>query len=159
MIEIDRISDTEIAPVLDLVRDSITRLAADHYSTTQIDSWVDQYPSPDEFARWRNRREMLVAREHGIPIGFGQIEINRREIVGVHVMPSRAPRGVGKQIVTALEAIGIEAGITEMVVQSSINAVEFYRHCGYQLVETIEFRLSNGAKLEAKLMHKNISLN
>ena len=157
MIEIDRISDTEIAPVLDLVRDSITRLAAGHYSTTQIDSWVDQYPSPEEFARWRNRREMLVAREHGIPIGFGQIEINRREIVGVHVLPSKTRRGVGKQIVTALETIGIAAGLTELVVQSSINAVEFYRYCGYQAVETIEFELSNGVKLKAELMQKNLS--
>lgn len=157
MTEIDLINDEEFDQCLGLIRRSVSDIASEYYSTQQIAAWLEQYPSPEMFATWRNRRTMLVAREGALLVGFGQIEIGRKEIVGVHVEPSKTRNGIGSRLIVALEKIGTESNLTELVVQSSLNAVAFYQHCGYESSRDIEFQLQNGVKLNALLMQKRLS--
>lgn len=148
-----------MSPCLALIRQSIIELASSRYSPTQIQAWVDQYPSPEIFGSWRNRRVMLVAREQNTLVGFGQIEIERQEIVGFHVAPSQIRQGIGSELVAVLETIGFEAGIREMVVQASLNAVAFYQSCGYTVLREIEFKFRNGVKSDAQYMLKQLVAN
>ena len=97
---------------------------------------------------------MLVGRDNNTLVGFGQIAFSRKEITGVHVLPSRARSGIGSQLVTALEKAGTDFGLREIVIQSSQNAVSFYEACGYVFQKDIEFQCQNGEVLSAQFMQK-----
>lgn len=155
-VEIDDIRAGESGRCLELIKHSVAELAANHYSPEQIDAWINQYPSSEVFASWRQRRKMLVAREGDTIVGFGQIQFDRNEIVGVHVLPSRIRRSIGSRLVSLLEQAATEIGIVEVVIQASLNAVAFYESCGYIPVKKIEFAFSNGVKAEALFMKKRL---
>ena len=156
-IEVGEIRTEEIEQAIELIISSVVQLASSHYSKSQIEAWVSQYPPPEVFATWRARRKMLVARKSEKLVGFGQIQFDRKEIVGVHVAPAVARCGIGTMLVDSLENEAVTADLTEIVVQASMNAVDFYEACGYRPVREIGFEFSNGVKSNALYMEKQLS--
>ena len=53
------------------------------------------------------------------------------ELDAIFVRPDMMRRGVGKQIVSFLEDIGRAAGLTKLTLDSTLNAADFYRRCGF----------------------------
>ena len=146
----------ELAECLQLIRRSVAELAAACYTPEEIDAWLGHYPDSTEFAKWGRHRTTLVARDEGRLVGFGQVDLGRREIEGIHVDPDRARGGIGRQLVVEMENVVLAAGFKDIQVQASLNAEDFYVACGYATVERISFRCRNGVSLDALLMQKSL---
>ena len=147
----------ELAECLQLIRRSVAELAATSYTPEEIDAWLGHYPDSAEFAKWGHHRTTLVARDEGRLVGFGQVDLGRREIEGIHVDPDRARDGIGRQLVVEMENVVVAAGFKDIQVQASLNAEGFYMACGYTTVEQISFRCRNGVSLNALLMQKTLA--
>ncbi len=146
-----------IAECLALIKASVAELAVTHYSDDEIAAWISHYPEHDEFAAWGRNRTTFMAREGKRLVGFGQIDVSRNEIEGIHVAPDRARNRIGAQLVEKMEKAAIDAGLGELQVQASLNAADFYTACGYEVVREITFRCRNRVSLNAFLMKKSLA--
>ena len=154
---IENSTGEDLAECLKLIKLSVAEFAASCYSREQIDAWLDHYPECAEFAKWGRHRTTFVARDENRLVGFGQLDLGRREIEGVHVAPDKARSGIGRRLVTEMENVVLRAGLEDIQVQASLNAEGFYAACGYSVVERISFRCRNGVSLNALLMQKSLA--
>ena len=155
---IERARIEELGECLRLIRRSVAELAGSSYTREEVDAWLDHYPDSAEFAKWGRFRTTIVARDEGRLVGFGQVDLGRREIEGIHVDPDRARDGIGRRLLVEMEDVVVAAGLKDIQVQASLNAEGFYAACGYATVEQVSFRCRNGVLLNALLMQKSLSL-
>ena len=78
------------------------------------------------------RDKVVLVEEHqGQVLAFGQLDPTTSVIEAIYVHPSRSRQGVGMGMLQALEAVAGTRGIRELVLEASLNAVEFYERAGY----------------------------
>ncbi len=70
------------------------------------------------------------------------------------VHPDWARRGIGTLILEACESAAREAGFTRLEMGATLSGVAFYRANGYEALEKLEVRLSNGEALPIVRMAK-----
>ena len=148
--------DSDAAHCLDLIARSIDKLSENYYDEKQRAAWVAQYPSPEQFATWKNTRAIFSAHCAGDIVGLGEIDLNRCEIVGVYVDPNHTRSGIGEALLEKLEHAALDGGVDDLHIDASLNAVDFYRRCGYVDVEPVEFMFQNGVRIKALSMRKRL---
>ncbi len=74
---------------------------------------------------------LLAEDRHRQLLGFACLCMYRPEIYGLYVHPDFMRRGIGSQLLNAIEKIAIERKVKVLNVLSSIEAVDFYRKNGY----------------------------
>jgi len=128
--------------------------AAGHYDAAQIEAWAgrlspDYYrPNPDVF--------LVAEAEDGSVVGFGEINIGAGEIEAVFVDPKFGRRGIGSHLLQALEDLARRQGLTTLILDASLNAVEFYERAGYRQAEpTVCVYGKDAVVVPGMLMTKN----
>jgi len=94
--------------------------------------------------------------------GFGHLDVDAGEVRAVYVSPTYAGEGVGTRLLETLEARAGEAGLDELTLASSLNAVGFYEHHDYAVADATSFETTgNGetATLDARVMEKSLRLD
>jgi GNAT superfamily N-acetyltransferase len=147
--------------IIDLHFAAVHRTASAFYSSEVLDSWSRQ---PDE-ARYQQIREViakgdelvLVAEDDSRVVAFGSIVPRLRELRAVYVHPDAGRRGIGYQLLTALERVALERGAVELQMDASVNAEAFYRRAGYDVVERGTHRLRSGLQMACVKMSKRLT--
>jgi GNAT superfamily N-acetyltransferase len=75
--------------------------------------------------------QLYVATVNDAVVGTGTVDCNTGRLDDVFVRPDMMRRGIGKQMVSFLEEIGRAASLTKLTLDSTLNAAEFYRSCGF----------------------------
>ncbi len=143
----------------EVVKSSITVLCKDYYSEEQIEGLLKQYPGPELYRRWLNERVLIVAEMDEKIIGFAQFDPARSGIEAVHVLPEYTYLGIGRNLVREIEKIAREKGVKKLVLDSSINADEFYSKCGYMKKGIGKVKCNNGVELDTISYEKELQVN
>lgn len=83
-------------------------------------------------------RHLMATDENGNIIGVCRLQFNSNteaQIRYMAVSESYQGLGVGKKLIAYAEIIAKERGNKEIVLQSRSSAVNFYKKCGYTLIE------------------------
>lgn len=97
-----------------------------------------------------------MAEENGSIIGFGTLNQTNGEVEAVYPAPEVARRGIGQKILGKLEERARHLGLKSLYLNSSLNAVAFYRHSGYEIQQEAKHRLSNGVEIGCVVMKKKL---
>jgi putative acetyltransferase len=97
---------------------------------------------------------LLVAEIDGRVVGFGSIVPKNSELRAVYVHPDFGREGVGSRILSALEDLARQHGLTELAMDASLNAEDFYLNHGFAVVERGEHTLRTGARMCCVKMRK-----
>jgi putative acetyltransferase len=122
-------------------RSAIRQTAPSAYSPAIIDEWAPAVIVPervDTFQRWIERGEELIVvavDSAGEIIGFGSIVLTNSELRAVYVGAAYGGQGVGRALLARLEDLARKAGLTELRMDASINAVPFYEANGFISLE------------------------
>lgn len=116
------------------------------YSAAQLAAWLAR-PLPEKMAKLIALDCVRIAVADGETIGYGALDPTSCEIEAVFVLPEYAGRGIGRVLLTALEAIAAAKGIASLRLSASLNAVNFYRSAGYVETTRGEFALIDGLSL------------
>jgi putative acetyltransferase len=137
---------------------AVRGLAAPYYSPEIIDGWA--FRVTDEgirrFLRNPDHEIRLIAELNGVPVGLGALVISELELRACYVVPEAARQGVGSALVREIERLARDHGLTELNLQSSINAEPFYIALGYAVVERGEHVLRSGHRMAAVRMRKGL---
>lgn len=169
MVDVRRARPADVEAIGAVHAASVRRLAADSYDDRQIASWGDSgaadfsLPSsgvhvvvaePDE-AGDPARADDPDATDDGV-VGFGAVDLGSGEVRAVYVHPDRAGEGVGSAILRELEEWAADAGLTDLHLAASLNAVPFYERNGWKSAGETTHELHDGVELEARAMEKSL---
>ncbi|HZH31001.1 MAG TPA: GNAT family N-acetyltransferase [Pyrinomonadaceae bacterium] len=134
---------------------SIRKLCGGHYSPDEIEAWA----APREsgfYVEAIERKAFYVAEESGRVVGFGTLDVESGEVEAVYVHPRAARRGVGSKLLSALEAHARAAGLEQLRLCASLNAVPFYERGGFVRQHETAHRLAGGAEIRCVSMLKEL---
>jgi putative acetyltransferase len=147
--------------IIDLHFAAVHRTASTFYTSEVLDNWS---PQPNE-ARYQQMQEIIAGDEELVlvaedtlgVVAFGSIVPRLRELRAVYVHPNAGRRGVGTQVLAALERLALERGIPQLQMVASVNAEAFYRRAGYEVVESGTHRLRSGQEMACVKMAKHLA--
>ena len=90
-------------------------------------------------------RLFLIAQDANGPVGYAQLDIAAGALRSVYVAPRGQRHGVGALLARAALEAASEAGLEELELDSSLNAVPFYEALGFEALGMVEHRLRGGA--------------
>lgn len=92
-------------------------------------------------------------------VGTAMLDEPYAQLEALFVSPDAMGLGVGKALLTFIESMAFNQGIAQLRLESTLNAVDFYRHCGFGgegLEEDSVYCSPRGIALECKVMYKNL---
>jgi len=102
-----------------------------HYADADIEAWAGRL-GPESYGEDVERRDILVAEESGRVLGFGVFDAEESQVRAVYVHPEAGRHGVGGRLLATLETIARLRGVTDLRLDSSLNAVAFYAAAGWR---------------------------
>jgi GNAT superfamily N-acetyltransferase len=100
-----------------------------HYQAELLAIWTDG-EMDDGFVQFVSE-QLHVATIDSVVVATGMIDSQSGRVDAIFVRPDMMRRGIGKQMMTFLEQIGRAAGLTQLTLNSTLNAAAFYRKCGF----------------------------
>ena len=144
---------------------SIKRLCSLHYDRETVEHWADRQ-TPEKYAYFMKQLDntFLVAESSEGIVGFGHLgnastdydyefKSADLEIKALYVTPKYTRQGLGKRLVREMEKMVKEKNVQQLVVVSTLNAVSFYRGCGFKKLGDHTHRIGDQS-LPAVLMLK-----
>jgi|SRR5512139_3787188 putative acetyltransferase len=112
-----------------LHKDAVRSLCRGAYTAEEIEAWLcDREPAGFRHAMAEGGETMLVAEHDGAVAGFASIK--GTVLFGLYVDPASG-RGAGGALLQAAEDEVRHSGAAVLSLQSTLNAVPFYRKHGY----------------------------
>jgi GNAT superfamily N-acetyltransferase len=110
----------------------------------------------DEFVEHVVQR-FCVATVNGVVAGIGSIDVGDGRLEAVFVRPDMMGKGIGKRIEAFCEDLARSAGLSELKLDSTLNAAPFYRRCGFVGDVVGVYRSPRGILLDCIPMTKRIA--
>jgi N-acetylglutamate synthase-like GNAT family acetyltransferase len=126
------------------------------YSAEQIDSWA-AHIAPEAYLPYMAVRDFFVAVDEGVVVGFAELHRDGAEVGAVYVDPSWQRKGVGRLLMQAIDFVAREAGIHELKVIASSNAIPFYTASGFTTREESTYRTRGGVAIPCAVMLKPLA--
>ena len=108
---------------------AVNSQCAGHYSAETLRAWTEGSLS-NAFAE-AVVNLCHVATVDGVVVATGMVDLDSGQLDAIFVDPTHARTGVGKRVLQYLESLAIEAGLTQLQLDSTLNAAPFYRAQGY----------------------------
>lgn len=152
--------DDEARLFLEIQRAAVRGLAARDYPASVIAEWAPLPITDTALAFFRLNHDdevRLIAERDGEPVGIGALVVADSELRACYVVPAAARKGVGSALVSEMERIARQHGLTHLELLSSLTAEPFYRALGYEVEDRIEHVLSSGGRMPAVRMRKPLA--
>ena len=126
---IRRAKESDLLHLSQLIARSIHALNAGDDSPADL-AYISSRHDEQNLRRDLQRREMFVLEVEGQVIGTTSLGDDK--LHSLYVEPSRTKKGYGRTLVTHIETVARNHGITLLKVSSSRTAVPFYEKLGFQ---------------------------
>ena len=155
MFVVRRAQDEDAQAVFEVHTRAILEICTSHYSAAEVEAWASRRP-PGCHLRAIRSREFFVATDDAGIVGFGQLDLATGEVEAVYVHPRALRHGVGTCLLGALEELGRAGGVSALHLKSTLNAVPFYQHAGFQIAARTKHRISPEVVLACVEMRKEL---
>lgn len=146
--------------------EAIRKKCSTHYGTEDVNVWVARQ-NKAKYLPFIAAKEIIVAEKAGKVIGFGHLTADTgtdpkesdektMQIRGLFVDPDCGVKGVGSALMKEMEKRAKECEAGCLIVQSSLNAVEFYEKCGFVALELTTHQMSEQSCLQCHKMKKKL---
>jgi len=125
-----------------------------------IEAWAPLPITPEhvDFVRSTADREYrLVAELDGEIVGIGCLVPKNNELRACYVAPWATRKGVGSAILREIERVARDQGVMTLRADSSLTAEPFYRVNGYEICESSDHVLNNGARMACVRIRKSLA--
>ncbi len=136
---------------------SVRALCASVYSQELIEAWVGK-PKPERYMRGCQKGASYYACMMGERLcGFCAIGLKRRMVEAVFVHPEMAGQGIGSRMLQHLFTLAAQNGIDQLMLESSLNAIDFYASHGFVEYARCQVELMTGQMIDGALMGRKRS--
>ncbi|BAN48194.1 GNAT family N-acetyltransferase [Metapseudomonas resinovorans] len=154
MLEIRRAWRCDAQAAYDIRLQAIRHQCGTAYSAEQVRAWTAVPLS--NWYRDLVESHFYLACIKGRPIATGMIDLEKGEIGALFVLPEFMKRGVGKNMIAHLEDLARAAGLTDVHLEATLNAVDFYQRCGFTGDVESTYQSPSGLQLACIPMRKSL---
>ncbi|HDS1736575.1 GNAT family N-acetyltransferase [Pseudomonas sp. BP8] len=152
MFEIRRATRNDAQIALDIRRLAIRAQCIGPYSQADMFVWTEV-----SLSEWFS--DLVAAHFHlvyvqGRVVATGMLDREQREIGAIFVHPEYMGRGIGRCLLLHLEGLALKAQLPEIKLDATLNAVAFYRSCGFVGETTSVYHSPSGLQLACVPMVK-----
>lgn len=97
-----------------------------------------------------------VATVKDVVVGTGMIDLGSGQIEAIFVQPLLMGCGIGRRMMSYLEYLAIAAGLTQLRLDSTLNAASFYRGVGFVGDTVSKYKSQSGILLDCIPMVKDL---
>ena len=151
---IRKATQDDAAAVWDLRNAAILHACKGFYADELLGLWTAGQMT-EEFVEFVVQ-QFYVATVNGVVVGSGFTDLGQGSVEAVFVRPDMMGCGIGRRIVAFCEELGRSAGLTELKLESTLNAAPFYRRCGFVGDMVGVYRSPRGISLPCIPMTKQI---
>lgn len=126
------------------------------YTDKQVAAWAAKTDGVDRYKDAVRETELIVAEHESRLVGFGELDIESGEVVAVFVSPEYGRQGIGSSLLAHCEQRLRDEGVETARLRAVLNAVEFYRHHGYEKTTREPYTTTNGVEADAVWMTKSL---
>ncbi|PHH43628.1 MULTISPECIES: GNAT family N-acetyltransferase [Pseudomonas] len=154
MFDIRRATPDDAQIAFDIRRLAIRHQCIGAYSQQQMLDWT-KGAAEDGYDTLMEKHFYLVCTE-GEPVATGMLDLEQHEIGAIFIRPDFMQRGLGKRVLFFLEDLARELGLAEVCLDATLNAVDFYRRCGYIGEGSAIYQSPSGLQLACVPMVKKL---
>lgn len=141
---------------------AVHETASKFYPVEILEAWSAK-PGETRYQWMRNliangEEIVIVGEVNSEILGFGLLIPKAGELRALYVYPAAGHRGIGKQILQALETRAAAQGVLSLRLNASLNAEAFYRLNGYTALSHGMFRLSIEYEMDCIKMEKHLAI-
>ena len=122
----------DVAVLAKIFRASIEGLTEEDYNPSQQEAWAAVADNEQAFTARLGKQLTLISTLEGSPVGFASLQDNKI-IDMLYVHPAVAGQGIGTMLYDALEKLAAARGASELTVDASDSAREFFLRRGFEL--------------------------
>lgn len=138
--QITKLQKNQINDLIKLHKSCITETNSKFYPKHVIKEWLRQISSENVIDQL-NDSIWIVAEKDKKMIGFAQYSIDDGYLYQINVHPDFQGRLIGKKLYEYIEKAFIREDAKEIRLNSTLNAVVFYKNLGFKKVKKIGFQL------------------
>jgi GNAT superfamily N-acetyltransferase len=143
---------TDYAVMDSVFRTSAKDFCSRSYNAAILKEWAGQ-AWPDRFTLGKEAGdEQYVFTRDGRIIGFGCINLSSEKLVSLFVHPAFSGQGVGQMMLEYVIGRSKTAGIKVLKLDSSVNAVNFYKRHGFSEVGRSKYKTQSGLLMDSVQM-------
>ncbi|WP_300627449.1 GNAT family N-acetyltransferase [Pseudomonas sp.] len=157
MLEIKRATPDDADSAFEIRREAIRGQCIGAYSAEQMALWTRGCASDGYNALME--QPFYLGWVDGQPVATGMLDLANNEVGALFVLPAFTGRGYGRAMLDHLENVARQQGIAHVVLDATLNAVSFYRACGYEGDEQAVYRSPSGLVLACVPMMKKLAPN
>ena len=154
MFDIRRATVNDAQTAFDIRRLAIRHQCIGAYTEQQMLDWT-KGTAEDGYDTLMAKHFYLVCTE-GEPVATGMLDLEQHEIGAIFIRPDFMQRGLGKRVLFFLEDLARELGLAEVCLDATLNAVDFYRRCGYIGEGSAIYQSPSGLQLACVPMVKKL---
>ncbi|ATN12237.1 GNAT family N-acetyltransferase [Pseudomonas sp. FDAARGOS_380] len=154
MLEIKRATPDDAERAFEIRREAILGQCIGAYSAEQMALWTRGRASDGYGALME--KQFYMGWFNGEPVATGMLDLANHELGALFVLPVFSGRGFGKAMLAHLEHVAQQQAIEQVVLDATLNAVSFYRACGYVGDEQAVYRSPSGLVLACVPMVKRL---
>ena len=134
---------------------AINNQCVGHYSPEELEIWTNG-ETTEHFIKTVDDSFYLATLD-GHVVGTGMINFESGKVDAIFVVPSHMRTGVGRQVLLHLEKLALDAGLTQLSLDSTLNAAAFYRKHGFTGDSVAKYESPRGISLDCIPMIKSLS--
>ena len=154
MLEIKRATPDDAERAFEIRREAIRGQCIGAYSAEQMALWTRGHASDGYSVLMEKQFYMGWLNDE--PVATGMLDLADGEIGALFVLPAYMGQGLGKAMLAHLEGVARQQAIEQVVLDATLNAVSFYRACGYVGDEQAVYRSPSGLVLACVPMVKRL---
>jgi GNAT superfamily N-acetyltransferase len=141
--------------IFDIRIAAINSQCAGHYAAHDLALWTVGVMSP-QFVQMVAEKAYVAAVGERV-VASGMVDLASGQIDAVFVLPELMEQGIGRAMMLHLEQLAIKAGLTQLKLDSTLNAAPFYRSLGFTGDAVASYCTSGGLPLACVPMIKRLS--
>jgi len=155
MIVIRKATASDVDAFCDIKHRAINEKCIEDYSAEQLTVWTQDVISE----RLINDivTSFYVSELAGKVIGSGKVNLKTGEVDAIFVDPDFFGKGAAKLMLIHLETLAKQHGISSLSLESTLNAANFYRACGFIGDEVSTYHCARGISLDCVIMKKQLT--
>lgn len=163
MLRIRKATQLDAKACWDIRNAAINKGCAGFYDADDLIIWTEGELT-EQFSRIVDAHFYVAEQSSNKPplkrvIGMVMLDEPYAQVEALFVSPDAMGLGVGKSLLQFIETKAFNLGIAQLRLESTLNAVGFYRHCGFGgegLEEDSIYCSPRGIALECMVMYKNL---
>jgi ribosomal protein S18 acetylase RimI-like enzyme len=153
--QITKLQKNQLDTVVNIHKTCVSETNSKVYPKPVIQEWLNQI-NANNIVEQLSNSEWIVAKTNDTLLGFAQYSVEDGYLYQINVLPDFQGQQLGKRLFEYIEKEFKDKGVDEIKLNSTLNAVPFYKKLGFTELEPISFLLDK-ERLEMISMNKKVT--